>query len=362
MSTTFRITFLLLFFTTIIGTVCFYNSTYFFNFTPSILYPAEILYETKELGDVITQKFFIQNQGFNELVINDIRSNCSCTGLETREGSEFFRASEIRIKGRQKSEVQLRVSVRGAPPESRLINKIYFKTNDPVHSECQIDVIVNRVTAGVYSVPETLVINSTVSDKKIINTIDIMDDAINPRSIEGVSISDNKNTSVSFLKNSGQLMTKTNKGPTTIGQIVVTNDASIPGPINATIKILISGRENNGNYVRIIGNIDSNFEISPKAIILPRHSPNGPVYKARCICRNNENSLIEASVKKLPKGITAHFPNSSKGKFIPIEFIMDPMAYKQGAETNYPIEIDIKSESKRDSVFVQIITESAINE
>ena len=362
MSATLKITLLLFCIAAIIGLPFFYYFNYFFKYTPKISYPAEILYETREIGDVITRKFFIQNQGFSELVINDIRSNCSCTGLETREGSEFFRASEIRIKGGQKSEVQLRVSVRGAPPESRLINKIYFKTNDPVHSEGQINIIVNRVTAGVYSVPETLVINSVVSDKKIIKTIEIMDDAIKPRSIEGISISDNKKLTVSLFKNSGEIITAPNKGASTIGQIVVTNDASSPGPINATIKISISGRENKENYVRVIGNIDSYFEISPKALILPRQSPTGPVYRTRCICRNNENSPIEAAVKKLPKGITAHFPNSHKGKIIPIEFIMDPKSYKTGTGLTHTIELEIKSESKRESIFVQIFTESAINE
>src|SRR5262245_37824553 len=65
---------------------------------PMIEYPASLDLGEHEVGDQVIFSYAIINRGGRELVIEQVRSNCSCTGMERVESGQYSRVDSLHLK------------------------------------------------------------------------------------------------------------------------------------------------------------------------------------------------------------------------------------------------------------------------
>ena len=124
---------------------------------PRIDYPATLDLGSHENGDQILKRFTRTNIGAGELLIDNIQTNCSCTGMEREQDGQFVHINELRLQAGESAEVVVRVSVRGVPFGTEMRNVIDFQTNDPKNPKGRIEAIVRHVTGGIHTNPNSVV-------------------------------------------------------------------------------------------------------------------------------------------------------------------------------------------------------------
>src|SRR5262249_23306808 len=139
-----------------------------------------------ELGDQVVSRFVIANTGGSDLVIDQIQSNCSCTGLEREENGQFVRLDSLRLQAGERIDLAVRVSVRGVPNGMRMINTIAFRTNAPTCPRGRIDAVVSKVHGGVSSRPVEVIFGTVPVGAEVRHVVDVRDTAQPPRVIERV--------------------------------------------------------------------------------------------------------------------------------------------------------------------------------
>ncbi len=123
---------------------------------PVVEFPAILDLGDRERGEVAVGRFTVANRGGGELLIDRIRTNCACSGLEREAEGEFIRVDSVRLGPDERAERVLRVSVRGRAGEA-VRNQVYFRTNDPTRPEAVIETVIRNVTAGVTALPTSVI-------------------------------------------------------------------------------------------------------------------------------------------------------------------------------------------------------------
>ncbi len=153
---------------------------------PLIDCPREINLGQRELGDEVIAHLTISNLGTAELVIEQVRTNCSCTGLERYIAGELHAVESLRVQPGESAEVSVRVAVRGRAGFP-LTNIVEFQTNDPRRPDVRISLVVPRVTAGVTTFPSSVVFGTIRVGCIARHLVDIRDESPDPRRIVGAS-------------------------------------------------------------------------------------------------------------------------------------------------------------------------------
>jgi hypothetical protein len=297
----------------------------FWKLSPVIDCPAKLDLGEHEKGDIVVVPFTIANRGGGELLIDEITSNCSCTGMEREENGGYKKLQSLRLKSGEEAHLVMRVFVGGVPLGSTMNNLVEFHTNDPEKPTTQIEVLVTRVTGGVITSPESVVFGTVSVGSKVRQTIDVRDPNPTPRTITRVRNTGSDQISVKLLPPSGLLNpTETKPHGTLVGILEVSLEANRPSSLNATLLIEVAGREGKPDSLPVVGKVAALFEMSPSLIVLPRSSNNGPIYSATCVCRGIAGKPLSLTVDTSPQGMTAKvLPESASGERT-VEIAWDP--------------------------------------
>jgi hypothetical protein len=293
---------------------------------PRVEYPARLDLGSHEIGDQVVVPFTIANRGGRELVIDQIRSNCSCTGMERVQEGKYSRIETLRLRPYERANLLvMRVSVRGVPAGAEMLNFVEFQTNDESQPIGHIDVIVNRVTRGVSTSPGTVVFGTTPVGSTIRQVLDVRDTAAPPRRIDRVTSTDPCRLRVSLLPDPGNSREKeTNPDGVLIGRVEVIVDTDKPGAVNAAVQVHLAGEKREPDLVTVVGTVAAPIEISPSLVILPRSSASGPIYTVTCICLSTLGQPLTVSADSLPAGITAEFLEGGSTKARRVRITWDP--------------------------------------
>jgi len=321
----YLVLFLLLFFALLIVFGFFYRPGQ--ELGPSISYPGEIDLGEREIGEIALAKFTISNNGTKDLEIDSVKTNCSCSGLEVFSKGEYLKISELILKKGETAEMALRISVRGVPPDSTAINRIFFRTNDPNHPECVINAVIPRVKSGVHLVPDILSLGTSAINRHEKRVVDVFDDSDKERSIEKIFISNPKKISAKLLPSkdvysSGKQSASRHRRH--LGQIEIEIDASSTGDLEESVHVFVTGREEFPDKVKIVGSIVKIFDIVPATLVLPRNSSNGPAHFCNGFVRNNLGQPFQLFLEKTPDGFEVEISPSKKNNDIPFRVIVNP--------------------------------------
>lgn len=307
---------------------------------PSIDYPTVVDLGERELGEVALVEFDIKNIGTSNLLIHEIKTTCSCTGLETKVGNDFLRVESLTFKAGEAKRMAVRVAVRGAPANSSFSNFVTFETNDPDNLNCNIQTIAPKVKGGVFPIPDIVSFGTVEASAEARFQIDLFDDAISPRVVDRIAVSNPKVISAT-LRTANELHDSPKIRPTKgtyIGQIEISVNTLKPGEVNEVVNVFVKDRGELPNPVRIVGVVSNRFEVTPKMLILPRNSSGGPVYKARCVCRYVKGGDFALSAQAPPGVTVSILPNTGAGD-IPFEISLDPATLKCSVESELTIKL-----------------------
>lgn len=273
---------------------------------PVLVCPEKVELGSRELGEVAVSRLVVGNRGSEELRIHDIRTDCACSGLEREVGGEFVRVDSLRLRPDEETELIVRVSARGQVGQPAR-NVITFLTNDPRRPKVSLVVHFSKITAGVNSVPTSVVFGTLPTGNSVRKVLIIYDDAVQPRKIARVVSTNPKQIDVSLLPTvmtKSQLGRKDEDPGTAIGRVEVVLHRRRPGPINAQIEIHLTPGTRRPTSIAVSGRVVPPVQVMPPSLLLPRSSKNGPIYHAKCICRSAEGKTLNLSVTRVPPGLS----------------------------------------------------------
>jgi len=304
---------------------------------PALECPRLLELGERELGEVALVRFMIANHGGEALIIDEVRSNCSCSGLEQEQAGEFVRLGSLRIGPGKAARVAMRVLVQGSPG-SPMITRVEFRSNDPKQPLHAIEAVVAKVTAGVTTRPTSAIFGNVTTDGELRKVLDVFDAAIQPRAIARVASLDPDRVTVRALSTESGPGAPTNDPlGTWIGRVEVTAQTKTAGPLESEIEIHLTGEHRPPTRIPVRGRIVAPVEVSPSIIVLPRTSEAGPIYSANCVCTSTSGKAIAVTVDSLPKGLAAEVEETRD----------DPAQQTVRVEWNPTAESDAKPTSQR---------------
>lgn len=274
-----------------------------FKLDPVIEYPSELDLGDHEIGDQVVFPFTITNRGGAELVIDEITSNCGCTGMEREIGGRYLRPESLRMKAREVADLVMRVTVPANRVGLRMVNVVEFRTNDPTHPLARIEATIGCVSGGVFTSPDSVVFGAVPAGATFRRVVDIWDPAVSPRAIDQVTSSSPSRVSVRLSPvEDGRPQNGPREKCTLVGRLEVTVNTNIPGHVKETVKIHVSGRSGRPDIVTILGRVAAPFELTPSVIVLPRVTSTNEVFDAVCDCRSTLGRPFMLTVASVPDG------------------------------------------------------------
>jgi hypothetical protein len=258
---------------------------------PAVSYPTDLSLGDHEAGERLSVPFAIANKGSGELIIDQVGSNCSCTGMEIEEHGVFRRVEVLRIPPAESRELVMRISVRSALLGREMISIVRFRTNDPLHPNGRITATVQRVIGGLSVTPGGVLVGSITVGQAVRRIITVRDRSPVPRVIERVSSTQRDRVSVRLLPENHLAVTdELPADGKIIGRIEVTVNSMSPGPINSEVQIELR-REPLVPHIAIdsvvvAGHVVSPIEAMPSLIALPRAGESGLVFEVEVLVRS----------------------------------------------------------------------------
>ena len=296
-------------------------------------YPESIDLGDRELGDLVMHKFTITNRSKDPILIDQIHTNCSCTGLERDENGSVRGIESLILEAGEAVPLILRISVRGAPVGAQMISRLHFHTNLPGCPDCQIESRARIVRGGIQSFPESISFGPIPVQTAARKTCDIVDFAMPPREIKSLVTTHPDLFGVRLLPPNEKISAIHDELPekgTVIGKIEVITTAKHPGEINGEIFVYLKGDDNPCRTINVVGVAKSDFEIIPKSLVLPRASSSGPVYSGTCLVRTIGPAPIGLETKLVPLGLSAEIRDGADPRMREIQITVDPKKVRVG--------------------------------
>jgi len=292
---------------------------------PAIEFPDKLDLGEHEIGEQVVFPFTIANRGAAELIVDQISSNCSCSGMEREDNGSYSRITSLQLKPGEEARVVMRVSVAGVPIGTNMINVVQFHTNDPQAPTGRIEAIVSRVSGGVTTTPEAVVFGSVPVGASVRQIVHVWDKSTPPREIERVETCNPHRIRVRLVSNDNKTPeVDSNINGRVIGTLEVIVNSEEPCHVNGTIEIHLAGEARNPDKVIVQGTIVAPFQITPSVITLPRESASGQIYSATCICRSTKGESLTLKVDVAPPGLTAQASDQVESKAKVIQITWDP--------------------------------------
>jgi hypothetical protein len=281
----------------------------------------------REIGDVVVVPFSIANRGGEELVIDDIRTSCSCSGIEREIEGKFFRIESLNLNPGERSELVIRTAVRGAPVGTALHIVVYFRTNDPKIPEGRIEAVVRRVCAGVHSSPLSISFGTVSVNDNVRRVVVIRDTAEPPRAIQRLSSSIPRRVVARMLPvDEWPRDTEAQEAGAVIGCFEVLIDTTEPGEVGASVQIHLDGEMRTPDEIPVIGRVAPTVEIQPALLFLPRESSEGLIYTSTAICTSRQDEPIELFVDNAPHGVKVEIVRQATRSIVHLRVTVDPSA------------------------------------
>lgn len=266
-----------------------------FSTGPSLACPAEIIIESAEIGKRVRTSFLIGNDGGEPLVIDHIRTNCHCNGLETLTNKQFISVNELTIAPHSNVQVFINHNIVGIPGQQSVFS-ISFLTNVHHAEEHFVKLIIKKIIGGVAFSPDEANFGTIPCGEE--RTIDI--------SCEPGSDKYEEVTACTFARPCAQLKCALVEAASSKGSHVlhVTASSSEPGQVENELVVYFKG---SADPRRILtrATFAPRVRSSKRAIMLPLRSSNGPVYETSCELITFEGDRVSAvTVQSAPAHLT----------------------------------------------------------
>jgi hypothetical protein len=317
----------------------------------------------QEYGQIARGYVNFTNRGQAIIVIDQIRSNCSCSGLERLEEGQWVKCDQIDIPPGGSEQLSVRVSVRGQTG-GPVQNTITFRTNDTAKPDGEVEVRISKVM-GLSASPTSVVIGDLRPGSKRTQIVEVRElGATSTTTIERVS-STIPDVMARVLPDSTGLRSSTDMGPRgkLIGRVEIVaigkDEKDVAGSIQIDVK---RGNVPTRISVAVSLSVVKQYSAHPSVISLPRWSEQGAEYSATCLFRSHNREPVELVVASTPPGLSVNIDNRSKNAATRLISIrLDPASInsKVDAESRiiklkaidsvgeFPLEIRVECSTRR---------------
>ncbi len=282
---------------------------------PILVCPSELDLGEHEIGAVVIGRLEVANRGGQPLVIENVSTNCSCTGLEEEQNGNYVRVDRLVVAPGAVVPLIARLSVRGFPIGSRGSTTISFDTSDPERPRYNISIVVARVKGGVQPVPDTAVFGTLAIGSEQKRIVHLFDDALDPREIDSVTSSDPDRVRISLLPPDTAKCTVPFTGKH-IADLAIFAKSQFAGDLTATIHISLKGQQRSPDSIRVIGQFVSDLDLAPAAVSFPLRSANEDVFELSCICRSPNAMPFKLSAVASTPSVLVSVSETDKEKTI----------------------------------------------
>lgn len=273
--------------------------------SPQVVYPRSLDLGAQAFGDIAVGRLRISNNGREDLLIDQIHTDCSCAGLERLDDGQHVRFETLRIPSRTTAELVVRVAIRETPGKS-FRTTVRFRTNDPRQPIGQIEILVPKVV-GLSASPTSVVFGDIMVRASAKQVVELRGVGENGYRLESVDSSAPEVIQARLLPpdSFSDLRTNDQRGRL-IGKIIVEPNTSMESSLDAIIRmhLVLDGRLET-KEIRTSGRAVQPIVVSPSRLSLPRSSDGGLVYTATCICRHILGKPIKVEVTSTSPGVSA---------------------------------------------------------
>jgi hypothetical protein len=258
----------------------------------------------RKVGEEVVVPFALVNRGGAELVVHRVQmTGCSCATLERREHGVASSVDGLRVGAGEQADVVLKMQVRARAGRS-LRASFVLHTNDPERPEAVVEAVVPRVRGGVATRPTDVGFGTLVIGGEFRQTLEVVDEAVPPRTIERVSSSNADAIVVSLLPPAEDRAALPSDGEAAvIARLEVVVRGRQPGNVAGHVFIRLAGEPDLFDAVPVAGRVVDIAEIQPSVLVLPRSSGKGFVYDGKCLCRSTLHEPLTLSVESADEGL-----------------------------------------------------------
>ncbi len=208
--------------------------------------PGELNLGLQENYQVARGKLVIANRGDEPLHIGEVRTSCTCTGLE-QEGTDgqLTKVTTVTIPPGCEKWFTVRQAINGRVGEP-VASSLHFQTNDPACLEKRIVIAVPTVTGGVETGPRQVVFGDVRVGRTAATVVDVIDRSAFPRRVAKVISRMPSKVTATLLPPPPKVAVGSpaaELGGTVIARVEVRLNTDEDGPLDAQIEVLLEGSE-----------------------------------------------------------------------------------------------------------------------
>jgi hypothetical protein len=237
-------------------------------------------------GDTVTAAFTVGNDGYGPLTLYNVRTGCSCIGLERRIGAGYEAINRLTLAPGENADLAMRFKAVGTPGKPMAVG-VQFSTDDPDHSEVAVRVVVAHLRSGLTTVPPNLVFPDIHVGTPYIRRVEVRDANAPPRSMKRVDTVGVPGLECKFVPvdPSRGAADWTDDG-VLVGHLDIIVRQDRHGHFSGVIELEAGGDgPAHVTHVLVVGQAEHLMRLAPSAVTLPLQSGTGLRWTTTCLCR-----------------------------------------------------------------------------
>lgn len=270
---------------------------------PTIECPSLVDLGSHAEGEIVTGRFRVANLGAEPLQLTRFRTSCSCAGVETDETGENRRvqAASIPPGGDREFLVRMVIGVRPGTPQGVLVQ---FETNDPNRPSMAIQVMVPRVTGGIYIEPRAVLFGELGRGEQPIITINLYDNHETGLQVDEIVSRNPDRFTVRYRRVSAEDAPEEHPiAGRLLGRCEVTPISGQAGSLEGVIEVRPTSGTRPLAIIPVTGRVVTTVTVFPSVLVLPRMVGGQSEWSGEVILVGRDGRPFQPTLQAIPDGL-----------------------------------------------------------
>jgi len=269
---------------------------------PALECPSRLDLGPQESQAIAVGHVRVRNNGRADLVIDHLRTTCSCATVGREEGGKFLRVDSLRLASGQEAELAVRVGVSVRPGTAQAVS-VQFESNDPAHRRWAIRVLVPRVRGGGYAEPFAVVFGELRVGEASKRLIDIYDNGTPGRRIGRATFTNGDRCVARVIPVEDRAAPRLHAtAGSLIGRVEVVAHSAKPGPLNGLVEVSLADENRPPLRIPVVGAVVGSVRCAPASIVFPRCVGGNFSDSADLLLSHADGKPIRVDIVSLPPG------------------------------------------------------------
>lgn len=266
-----------------------------------------------EIGALVWVRFTIANRGDESLSAAVVRTSCACAaGLLREKGGKLEPVRDLELIPGQADSLALRLEVNG--PIGRAMRQfIDFQTNDPNQPEKRLEILIERVTGGVQTVPTDLIFGSMLVETTASREVRVYDVAATCRRIQRVESTDPNRLRVTLKPWVPKRELDEIQPGHLVGVLEVTLSSEVAGHIDEAVLLHFADEQRPPHRLSVMARILPTLEVVPPRIVFHKVSNHDNLWEGQVTVTAHDHLLYELRPDSVPSGVAVLIPPKENG-------------------------------------------------